>query len=90
MCDVWAMGELLVEVMRPQAGLSLAETGPLVGPFPSGAPGIFIDAVARLGHSAAIVSGVGDDDFGRCILQRLRRDGVERGGELHGVGSRAC
>jgi len=32
--------------------------------------------VARLGHSAAIVSGVGDDDFGRCILKRLNADGV--------------
>ena len=29
------------------------------------------------GHSAAIISGVGDDDFGRCILDRLRADGVD-------------
>ncbi len=75
-CDIWTMGELLVEVMRPRAGLPLGRTGPFVGPFASGAPGIFIDTAARLGRSAAIVSGVGDDDFGRCILERLRRDGV--------------
>jgi sugar/nucleoside kinase (ribokinase family) len=74
--EVWTMGELLAEVMRPRPGTSLKETGPFVGPFPSGAPGIFIDTVARLGHSAAIASGVGDDDFGACILERLRRDGV--------------
>jgi tagatose kinase len=74
--DVWTMGELLVEVMRPRPGMSLAETGDFRGPFPSGAPGIFIDTVARLGHSAAIVSGVGNDDFGRCILRRLSADGV--------------
>lgn len=74
--DVWIMGELLVEVMRPKAGMSLEQTGAFLGPYPSGAPGIFIDTVARLGHSAAIVSGVGDDDFGRCILQRLKTDGV--------------
>ncbi len=76
MSDVWIMGELLAEVMRPSPGMSLAETGPFLGPYPSGAPGIFIDTVARLGHSAAIVSGVGDDDFGACILGRLKRDGV--------------
>jgi tagatose kinase len=76
MTDVWTMGELLVEVMRPRAGMPLGETGEFIGPFPSGAPGIFIDAVARLGHSAAMISGVGQDAFGRCITDRLGRDGV--------------
>ena len=76
MSDIWIMGELLVEIMRPRAGLPLGTAGPFLGPYPSGAPGIFIDTVARLGHSAAIISGVGDDDFGRCILDRLRADGV--------------
>jgi tagatose kinase len=76
MSEVWTMGELLAEVMRPRAGMSLAETGEFLGPFPSGAPGIFIDTVARLGHSAAIASAVGDDDFGACILERLKKDGV--------------
>jgi tagatose kinase len=76
MSDIWIMGELLVEIMRPRAGMSLQETGPFLGPFPSGAPGIFIDTVARLGHTAAIVSGVGDDEFGRCVVERLAADGV--------------
>jgi sugar/nucleoside kinase (ribokinase family) len=75
--EIWTMGELLVEVMRPRRGMSLSQTGDFLGPFPSGATGIFIDTAARLGHSAAIVSGVGDDDFGRCILDRFRRDGVD-------------
>jgi len=74
--EIWTMGELLVEVMRPRPGMSLALPGEFLGPFPSGAAGIFIDTVARLGHSSAIISGVGDDDFGRCILDRLRKDGV--------------
>jgi tagatose kinase len=76
LAEVWTMGELLAEVMRPRPGIGLGEIGPFLGPFPSGAPGIFIDTVARLGHTAAIASGVGDDDFGSCILERLRRDGV--------------
>lgn len=74
--EVWTMGELLVEVMRPRPGMSLRETGDFLGPFPSGAPGIFIDTAARLGHASAIISGVGEDDFGSCILDRLRADGV--------------
>jgi sugar/nucleoside kinase (ribokinase family) len=77
--EVWTMGELLVEVMRPRRGMSLSQPGEFLGPFPSGATGIFIDTIARLGHSAAIVSGVGDDDFGRCVLERFERDGVETG-----------
>jgi sugar/nucleoside kinase (ribokinase family) len=76
MAEVWTMGELLVEVMRPRRGMKLSETGDFLGPYPSGATAIFIDTVARLGHSAAIISGVGDDDFGRCLLDRFARDGV--------------
>jgi sugar/nucleoside kinase (ribokinase family) len=70
------MGELLVEIMRPRAGMTLYEQGDFRGPFPSGATGIFIDTVARLGHSASIISGVGEDDFGRCLLDRFQTDGV--------------
>jgi len=75
--EIWTMGELLVEVMRPRRGMSLSQPGEFLGPFPSGATGIFIDTVARLGHSAAIVSGVGNDDFCKCLLERFRRDGVD-------------
>jgi sugar/nucleoside kinase (ribokinase family) len=74
--EIWTMGELLVEVMRPEPDLPLGRPGPFVGPYPSGAPGIFIDAVARLGHRGGIVSGVGDDEFGRLITGRLAADGV--------------
>jgi sugar/nucleoside kinase (ribokinase family) len=76
MTEVWTMGELLAEVMRPAPDLPLGKPGPFVGPYASGAPGIFVDAVARLGHSSGIISGVGDDDFGRLILERLATDGV--------------
>ncbi len=70
------MGELLVEIMRPRAGMTLYEIETFLGPFPSGAPGIFIDTVARLGHSASIIGAVGGDEFGQCIIDRFRRDGV--------------
>jgi sugar/nucleoside kinase (ribokinase family) len=71
------MGEMLVEIMRPRAGMQLSEAGEFLGPFPSGAPAIFIDAVARLGHSAGIIGGVGKDEFGSCITDRLRGHGVD-------------
>jgi sugar/nucleoside kinase (ribokinase family) len=76
MAGIWTMGELLVEIMRPKAGMQLDEPGEFLGPFPSGAPAIFIDTVARLGHPSGIIGGVGDDDFGRCVVDRLKSDGV--------------
>ncbi len=76
MCEIWTMGEMLVEIMRPRAGMELYLPGSFTGPFPSGAPTIFIDTVARLGHTSAIFGGVGKDDFGKNILDRLRKDGV--------------
>lgn len=77
MAEIWTMGELLVEIMRPRPDMSLRTPGEFLGPFPSGAPAIFIDTVARLGHGAGIVGGVGNDDFGRCLRDRLERDGVD-------------
>ncbi len=76
MAEIITMGELLVEIMRPQEDTPLYETDYFRGPFPSGAPGIFISTAARLNHSTAIISGVGDDDFGKNVLSRLKQDGV--------------
>ncbi len=76
MTEIVTMGEMLCEIMRPETGVGLDEAGIFKGPFPSGAPAIFIDTASRLGHSAAIISGVGKDDFGKCLLTRLKNDGV--------------
>lgn len=75
--SIWTMGEALVEIMRPRAGMALAQAGEFLGPFPSGAPAIFIDTVARLGHPAGMIGGVGADDFGDCVVERLEGDGVD-------------
>ena len=78
MAEIMIMGELLVEIMRAKEGTQLYETGEYFrGPFPSGAPGIFASAAARLGHSTGIISGVGNDDFGKNILDRLNEVGVD-------------
>jgi len=71
------IGDLLVEIMRPEVGDRLDQPGIFLGPYPSGASGIFIDAIARLGIEALFIGAVGNDDFGRVITDRLRDDGVD-------------
>lgn len=82
MKKIVVIGEILVEIMADTRGEGFREAQPLTGPFPSGAPAIFADQAARLGQPVAIVSAVGDDDFGRLNLDRLARDGVD----ISGVG----
>jgi sugar/nucleoside kinase (ribokinase family) len=74
---VVTIGEILVEIMATEPGIGFAEPIPLVGPFPSGAPAIFIDQVAKLGQPCGMIGCVGADDFGRVNLDRLARDGVD-------------
>jgi sugar/nucleoside kinase (ribokinase family) len=76
MVDILTAGEILVEIMRKERDVSLWVQGDFSGPYPSGAAAIFIDQVALLGHSAAIVGAVGDDDFGHRTRMRLGIDGV--------------
>lgn len=80
MTKVLTIGEVLVEIVATKKGNGFREPVPLIGPFPSGAPAIFIDQVGKLGVSAAIISRVGDDDFGHVNLDRLRADGVDISG----------
>ena len=77
MARIMTIGEILVEIMAAERGQSFRTPGTLVGPFPSGAPAIFIDQVGRLGRAAGIIGCVGDDDFGWLNIDRLRRDGVD-------------
>ncbi len=77
MPDVIAIGEILVEIMRKKRDVPHYVPGEYLGPFPSGAPAIFIDTVARLGASAGFIGVVGDDDFGKMLIERLRGDGVD-------------
>lgn len=71
------VGEILVEIMATSVGAGFLVPQPLVGPFASGAPAIFIDQVAQFGGAAGIVAAVGADDFGALNVTRLRADGVD-------------
>jgi tagatose kinase len=75
--EILTFGEALVEVMRTEIDQPLDQPGPFIGPFPSGAPFIFAVQAARLGATTAAVGSVGDDAFGRCLIDQLRLDGVE-------------
>ncbi len=77
MKKIITIGEILVEIMATEPGHGFRAAIPLIGPFASGAPAIFIDQVARLGQPCGMVSCVGDDDFGRLNLERLAGDGVD-------------
>jgi sugar/nucleoside kinase (ribokinase family) len=70
-------GEILVEIMADTTGDGFRGPIALTGPYPSGAPAIFIDQVALLGQPCGIISMVGNDDFGRLNVDRLARDGVD-------------
>lgn len=77
MAEIWTMGETLVEIMRTEVDQPLGQTALFRGPYPSGSSAIMISTVARMGHSCGIISGVGKDEFGECILKRLKGDGVD-------------
>ncbi|MET3591575.1 sugar/nucleoside kinase (ribokinase family) [Mesorhizobium shonense] len=70
-------GEILVEIMAERIGQSFLEPGPLVGPFPSGAPAIFIGQAAALGQPAGLIGAVGKDDFGQLNIDRLSALGAD-------------
>jgi sugar/nucleoside kinase (ribokinase family) len=75
--SIVTLGEILVEIMAEERGNGFREPLHLRGPFPSGAPAIFIDQVAKLGQKAGLISCVGDDDFGWLNIERLKQDGVD-------------
>ena len=75
--EIMSIGELIVEIMRQEVDVPLAQAGDFVGPFPSGAPAIFADQAARLGHSVGFIGACGADGFGDCLVQRFEADGLD-------------
>ena len=70
MIDVAALGELLIDFTC----LSTDENGyPTMAAHPGGAPANFLAALAKYGAKTAMLSKVGDDTFGRLLLDTLRR-----------------
>lgn len=70
------LGELLVEFLAKKENQGFSAPGEFWGPYPSGAPAIFADQVAKLGFNSLLFSCVGSDAFGEMNIARLTRDGV--------------
>ncbi len=65
------IGEILVEFVSHKRNCGLREIGDYSGPYPSGAPAIFLDQAARMGAATQMIGGVGADGFGHTVLDRL-------------------
>ena len=77
--DVVALGELLIDF----APKSVNDAGyPILAANPGGAPGNFLAALNRYGCKTAMIGKVGDDLFGRLLIQTLQNAGIETKGVL--------
>ena len=74
--DVLAIGRCGVDVYPLQIGVGLEEVESF-GKFLGGSAANVTVAATRLGNSAALISGVGDDPFGRYVRDELARLGVD-------------
>ena len=74
--DVLAMGRSGVDVYPLQVGVGLEDVETF-GKYLGGSAANVAVAAARLGNSVALVSGVGDDPFGRFVRRALRELGVD-------------
>jgi 5-dehydro-2-deoxygluconokinase len=74
--DMVVMGRSGVDVYPLQVGVGLEEVATF-GKFLGGSAANVAVAAARLGLSTALVTGVGDDPFGRFVRQSLRELGVD-------------
>ena len=54
MYDILTIGEILAEILSDHVGQVFYRPGRLLGPYPSGAPAIFIDQAARMGAERTI------------------------------------
>ena len=75
--DVTAIGELLIDF----ADRSKNDCGyPVMEANPGGAPGNFLAALSAYGAHTALLGKVGDDAFGRMLVETMRRAGIETRG----------
>ena len=79
MYDVVALGELLID-FAPHSTNSAGY--PVLAANPGGAPANFLAALTRYGCKTAMISKVGDDLFGRLLVQTLRDAGIDTRGVL--------
>jgi fructokinase len=77
--DLVCLGEMLIDMFPAETGRRLAEVSAFL-PKPGGAPANVAVAAARLGAQSAFIGKVGDDAFGRFLIETLNHEGVETRG----------
>ncbi|MDO5325639.1 MAG: carbohydrate kinase [Clostridia bacterium] len=79
MYDVLALGELLIDF----APKSVNEAGyPVLSANPGGAPGNFLAALNKYGCKTAMIGKVGQDMFGRLLVETLNQAGIDTKGVI--------
>ncbi len=73
--DIITFGRSGVDIYPLEIGKGLEEINSF-GKFLGGSPTNVAVAAARLGHSPAVITGVGDDPFGRYVVREMERLGV--------------
>ena len=73
--DVLTIGRSGVDIYPLQTGVHLEDVESF-GKFLGGSPTNVAVAAARLGHTSGVITGVGDDPFGRFVQREMRRLGV--------------
>ena len=76
--EAFALGELLIDFVPEQSGVTLAEARSFVK-APGGAPANVAVGLARLGVKAGFVGKVGDEAFGHHLADVLAKNGVDVG-----------
>lgn len=79
MADVIALGELLIDFVSTESGVTLIEA-PAFQKAPGGAPANVAVGLARLGVASGFIGKVGEDDFGHFLEQTLKQNGVDTTG----------
>ena len=69
--DVLTIGRSGVDIYPLQTGVGLEKVTSF-GKFLGGSPTNVAVAAAKLRHSAAVITGVGDDPFGRYVRSEMR------------------
>ncbi len=75
--EVVGVGEVLVDIIPEEPGPY--REGKKLSIHFGGAPANFAVGVARLGHRSGVVACVGDDEFGKFLIDTLKREGVYTG-----------
>ncbi len=75
--DTVALGELLIDFTESATSI---QGNPVMEANPGGAPGNVLSMLTRLGHQTAFIGKVGEDMFGRQLLDALKEVGIETRG----------